>query len=336
MSTALDKFQRLEAMALWRDTPEAQRRDVIVSLGDATLVIKDTNDRALAHWSLPAVRRQNSGTLPAVFFPDGDEGETIEIGEDHLEVIEAIEQLRKAVARPTKNSGRLRKGVIAATTLGILGLGVFWLPGALVNHALRVVPNVARQTIGQDMMQLTTRLTGQHCRSTDAIAAVDALQKRLKVRVITVIPSALREAVALPGNIVLLGRDAVEDYEEPDVAAGFVVAAQTASPDPLRGVLESGGISASLRLLTSGTLPEALLVRHLEDLFATPPRATADETLIAAFEERRVRLKPYALAMDPSGESTLPLIEAAPFTEELPEPVLSDRYWVALQGICGS
>jgi hypothetical protein len=42
------------------------------------------------------------------------------------------------------------------------------------------------------------------------------------------------------------------------------------------------------------------------------------------------------MARDPSGESTLSLIEAAPFTEDLPEPILIDRYWVALQGVCGS
>ncbi|GAA6182591.1 hypothetical protein NBRC116594_40290 [Shimia sp. NS0008-38b] len=336
MSTALEKFQRLEATALWRQTPDAQRRDVIVSLGDATLVIKDSNDRALAHWSLPAVRRLNPDQMPAIFFPDGDDGETLEIGDDYVEAVEAIEKLRKAVARPHKQSGRLRKFVLAATALTIAGLGVFWLPAALANHALRVVPNVARQTIGQDMQHLATRLTGQPCRSSDGLPAVDALQKRLKIRAITVVPSALREAIALPGNVVLLGRDAVEDFEEPDVAAGFAVAAQAASPDPLRGVLESGGITASLRLLTTGMLPERVLMRRVEELISAPPTAAADETLITAFESKRVRLKPYALAKDPSGESTLALIEAAPFTGQLPEPVLNDRYWVALQGICGS
>lgn len=336
MSTALDKFQRLEGTGLWRETPEAQRREVIVSLGDATLVIKDSNDRALTHWSLPAVRRMNPGQRPAIFYPDGDSSETLEVGDDHSEMIDAIEKLRKAVARPQRNSGRLRKSVLAVSTIGIAMLALFWLPNALANHALKVVPKVARQSIGQDMQQLATRLSGKACSSPLALPALDALQKRLQVRSISVLPNALREAVALPGNVVLLGRDTIEDFEEPDVAAGFVLAAQAAAPDPLRGVLETGGIAASLRLLTTGTLPEDLLMRHIEQLVSTPPEAIADETLIAAFEEKRVRLSPYALAKDPSGESTLALIEAAPFTEELPEPILIDRYWVALQGICDS
>lgn len=336
MSTALDKFQRLEGTALWRETPNAQRREVIVSLGEASLVIKDSRDRALTHWSLPAVRRLNPGQSPAVFFPDGDSDETLEIELSHDDLVEAIEKLRKAVARPQHTSGRLRKTVLVLTTAVIAGLAAFWLPDALANHTLRVVPNVARQTIGQDMQQLASRLTGQPCSAPLAVPAVDALQKRLQVRSISVLPNALREAIALPGNIVLLGRDTIEDHEEPDVAAGYIVAAQAASPDPLRGVLETGGIRSSLRLLTSGTLPDDVLVRHIERLISTPPAAAADATLIKAFEEKRVRLQPYALARDPSGESTLALIEAAPFTEELPEPILIDRYWVALQGICGS
>lgn len=333
MSTALDQFQRLEATALWRATPQAQRREVIVSLGDATLVIKDSNDTALTHWSLPAVRRLNPDDMPAVFFPDGDDGETLEIGEDHAEVVQAIEKLRKAVARPAKHSGKLRRYVLASSAIAIAALGVFWLPDALANHAMRVVPKVAQYTIGQDMARLATRLTGQPCTNTDALPALDALQKRLQVRVITVVPSALREAVALPGNVVLLGRDAVEDFEDPDVAAGFVLAAQAAAPEPLRDLLKQGGIPASLRLLTSGTLPDSVLINHLETLISAPP-AAADDALIARFDAQKVPLRPYALAKDPSGESTLALIEAAPFLQEPSAPVLSDRYWVALQGIC--
>ncbi len=336
MSTALDKFQRLEGIALWRETPDVQRREVIVSVGDATLVIKDSQDRALTHWSLPAVRRLNPGQRPAVFFPDGDSDETLEVDETHADLVEAIEKLRKAVAQPSAVTGKLRKAVLTFTTASVIGLAVFWLPDALANHAMRVVPNVARQTIGQDMQQLATRLTGQPCSAPLAVPATDALQKRLQVRAISVLPSALREAIALPGNIILLGRDTIEDFEDPDVAAGYIVAAQVASPDPLRSVLETGGIRASLRLLTTGALSEDLLMRHIELLISAPPEAATDDDLIKAFEEKRVPLQPYALARDPSGESTLPLIEAAPFTEAPPEPILIDRYWVALQGVCGS
>ena len=55
--TALSKYDRLEATGLWRINPSEQRREVVVSIGDATLIISDINDTALTHWSLAAVER---------------------------------------------------------------------------------------------------------------------------------------------------------------------------------------------------------------------------------------------------------------------------------------
>ena len=100
--TALKEYQRLEATGLWRETVEAQRREVVVSIGDATLVISDLQDRPLTHWSLAAIERHNPGENPAIFNPDGDPHETLELGADaelagelvhllfHLDVAEAV------------------------------------------------------------------------------------------------------------------------------------------------------------------------------------------------------------------------------------------------------
>ena len=68
--TALTKYARIEATALWRPTPDTQRQEVIVAIGDATLVITNFNDQALTHWSLAAVERANAGQFPAIYHPD--------------------------------------------------------------------------------------------------------------------------------------------------------------------------------------------------------------------------------------------------------------------------
>ncbi|MEM1073925.1 MAG: hypothetical protein AAGI36_05695, partial [Pseudomonadota bacterium] len=75
--TALKKYARLEASGLWRAAPDEQRREVVVSIGEATLVISDMRDSAITHWSLAAVERSNPGKRPALFHPDGDPGETL-------------------------------------------------------------------------------------------------------------------------------------------------------------------------------------------------------------------------------------------------------------------
>ncbi|KPA21843.1 hypothetical protein shim_17280 [Shimia sp. SK013] len=333
MSTALHKYDRLEATAIWRASKDAQRRDVIVSIGDATLVISDLQDRALTHWSIPAVRRANPGERPALFHPDGDDDETLEVGEDEADMIEAIEELCSAVARRRPRPGRLRFGIFGVSLAAFAALAVFWLPGALLEHALRVAPSAIRQDIGASLLKHTTRVTGQACDDPLGQAALRKLEQRIGVKKVMVVTSGVREAAVLPGGTVLLNRATVEDFEEPDVVAGFVIAALLATGDPLRQLLENSGIRASLRLLTTGTLPEDLLRSHMENVILAQPDRPSNEAMIEAFKTQKVRISPYAFALDPSGEDTLELIEADPFTVT-PEPVLTDGEWVALQGIC--
>lgn len=93
--TALTKYDRLEATGLWRPDPEGQRREVIVSIGNATLIVTDMNDQAITHWSLAAVERANAGSTPAIYHPDGDAGETLELRQHESEMIDAIESAHR-------------------------------------------------------------------------------------------------------------------------------------------------------------------------------------------------------------------------------------------------
>ena len=154
--TALDKYQRLEATGLWRPTPDGQRTEVIVSIGDATLVITDLRERPLAHWSIPAVERANPGRRPAIYHPDGDPGETLEFPENEREMVKAIEKLRSAVDRRRPHPGRLRLLTFLATMAAVILLVVFWLPGAIRAHAVAVVPDVKRAEIGQSLIEISS------------------------------------------------------------------------------------------------------------------------------------------------------------------------------------
>ncbi|WP_204113795.1 hypothetical protein [Shimia biformata] len=334
--TALHKYQRLEAAGLWRASPEAQRRDVIVSIGDASLTITDLQDRVLGHWSLPAIERANPGAVPAVYFPDGDPGETLEIGGDEVEMIEAIETLRNAIARGRAKPGRLRFLTLAASVLSVAALGVFWLPGALQSHTLRVVHEAKRHEIGDRLIAEMTRLTGAPCDDVLGAPALRRLAERLKVETLVVVPGGIRDAVLLPGGTMLLNRSVVENFDEPDATAGFIIAEalRGATVDPLRTLLEDGGVMASVRLLTTGFLPEETLRAHAETLSLRPSPQMDTDALLGAFEAQQVSPRAYALALDPTGETTLDLVELGAVLTEL-EPVMSDGDWVALQGICG-
>lgn len=340
--TALKDYQRLEATGLWRAAPDAQRREVVVSLGEATLVLSDMTDRPLAHWSLAAVERANSGQSPARFHPDGDPGEVLELGDESEEMIAAIERLRREVARRRPRQGRLRWGLGALALAGCAALAVFWLPDALVRHTLSVVPDVKRDAIGLQLLGEVARVTGPPCREEASAPALRMLSRRIlgaeRASDLIVLRAASRSTAHLPGGFILLSRTVLEDNEDPEAAAGYVLAedVRAQARDPLEPLLRQAGIMATGRLLTTGQLPVATLREYSETLIARAPAPLAIADLLKAFRAARLHSTPYAYALDVTGESTLPLIEADPMAGgDEAELVMSDNDWLRLQTICG-
>ncbi|MGD1881563.1 MAG: hypothetical protein ACFB11_04450 [Paracoccaceae bacterium] len=335
--TALQSYDRLEATGLWRQHPDAQRREVIVSLGDATLVISDLNDTAITHWSLAALDRRGTG-YPAVFHPDGDPAETLELPETETEMLRAIEKLRRAVDKARPKPGRLRWTGAAVSIAAVLALLFFWLPPALTEHALRVVPPIKQAEIGEALLSRIERVSGAHCSSNAGRAALSDLAERVGAKQIMILPGGPRHSLYLPGGIILLNRALIEDFEEPDVAAGFALAERLRSNDQesLRDVLETGGIRAIATLLTTGDVPNATLDLYAERVVAQPRRRPETRPLIDAFAASGLRSTPYAYALDISGETTLSLIEADPMSGQNPGPILQDAAWLQLQAICES
>jgi hypothetical protein len=340
--TALQQYQRLEASALWRPSPEAQRREVIVSIGEATLVISDPTDRPLTHWSLAAISRANPDETPAIYHPEGDPSETLELSEDEAAMIAAIEKLRTAVERRRPHPGRLRGVSLIASVAVVAAVSLFWLPGAMRNHTLSLVPDSKREDLGRALMTHLERVTGLPCVAPEGLEVLQKLSARLpeasgQRNALIVFRSGVRDTVRLPGRILLIGRSLLEDHDEPDVLAGYIIAEQLRAEDsdPLGRLLQWGGIVTSFRLLTTGTLPDDTLRAYAETLLTAPPAPLTQDALKRGFERLSVRAAPYAYAVDPTGERTLPLIEADPFAATPAQPLLSDGDWLRLQAICG-
>ena len=335
--TALREYERLEASGLWRPTPEEQRREIIVSIGEATLTITDLNDRALAHWSLAAVERKNPGDFPAIYHPDGDPGETLELPEDETAMIEAIERLRAAISRARPRPGRLRLFGVGASVAAVLAVLLVWLPGAMLRHTVQVVPEIKRQEIGVALLDRIERVAGRACTTPETGPVLDALARRTGVRRLVVLRTGVKTALNLPGGIVLLNRSVIEDHEDPAVAAGHILVerARAQDLDPLAEFLDHGGPVATFRLLTSGHVTQGALDSYAERVLVAPRPVLDDESILTAFAAAEIPSTPYAYARDITGESVLGLIEADPMAGRDPAPVLPDRDWVLLQGICG-
>lgn len=338
--TALLEYDRLESSGLWRADADAQRREVTVSFGNATLVISDRAERPLTHWSLPALIRQNPKETPAIYVVDEEGSETLEI-EDEL-MIEAIERVRKALARARPQRGRLRQVVTLSVVAGLLGLGVFWLPDAMTRQTVSVVPATKRAEIGAVVLGQMQRLTGPRCKDTEGTAALARLHDRLFGRAangrIIVLPELRQIATALPGGIISLNRLVIQNSDDPAVVAGYVIAAAAArdAADPMEGVLEAVGLRTTLGLLTTGELPEEAMAGFARTMTEVEPAFPAQGLLVAAFEMAKIPTAPFAYARDETGQTTQKLIENDPYAERDEPEILSDSDWVRLQGICNS
>jgi hypothetical protein len=335
--TVLEQYRRLESLGLWREGPEAQRREVLVSLGDATLVVSSPSETALTHWSLPAVERLNPGKSPALYAPGADTDERLEI--DDPEMIDAIEKVRASIDRARPHPGRLRWLLAATVAAGLLAVAVVWLPGALTRQTVLLLPEAKRVEIGDALLGEIERLAGPPCDSPRARVALARLSTRVlgpPAPRIVLVPSAIPDTISLPGELIVASAALAEDYETPEVLAGFLVAEELRGDiaDPMLLLLEEAGLVATLRLLTTGNLPASALQDHAVLLLSRPAGPVPGDLLIERFAAAGISTEPYAYARDVSGESVLALIEADPMRGETPAPLMSDEGWLSLQNVC--
>ena len=332
--TVLAAYQRLEAEGVWRADEDAQRRDVIVAIGDATLTITDQHETALTHWSLPAIRRLNPGKRPALFSPGSDAPETLEIADATM--IDALSKVLKAIRRKGRHPGRLRVIGISTTLAAVIFAAFFWLPGALASYAAGILPDAARVSMGRNMTGHIRQLTGAPCETGPGRRALEILSARLfpnkQIR-IEILPSALSTTQHLPGSTLLVSHTLVEDYEAPDVLAGFLLAEnlRRTKHDPLERTLRHAGLFGAFRILTTGELRNETLKAHAERLITEMPMPVPAGELAMSAHEAGVSLADYARAVGGDIETALRVSQNA--DAEL-TPLLGDGDWLALQQIC--
>lgn len=340
--TALKKYQRLESTGLWRPSAQAQLREVVVGLREATLLLQDPlNGMALTHWSLPAIERLNGSATPALYtagrLDDGTPAETLEIEDPTM--IAALETIHVTLERRLPHPGRLRGATILTTLAVVLGLAMFWLPGAMIRHTASVLPQATRIQLGKLALQDVIRLTGSPCATPLGKRAAAVLAQRLSgagVAEIVVVRDGVTGTLGLPGGLIVLGAALVEATEDPEVLSGHILAeaVRADQADPMLPLLDHAGLIATARLLATGRLPDDALAFYAEARLQEKPAAPEDERLLERFRQVGLASSTYARALDPSGETVLGLIEADPFKGQSPAPILDDNDWISLQGIC--
>ncbi len=298
--TALDRYVRLEAAGIWREDRDAVPREVVVSFGNATLVLKDLADAPLGHWALAGVtvlRRDGDATVYAI---TADGAETLEIRDP--EMTAAIAAVSRRPAR------RRRRRRLPLTTLFVLAAlaGVAWAaPRVLHPDPALLVPPERAAELGDRIAALLAARHGAPCAGAAGIAALD----RLAVRLAPDAPPRLRlaelggiPAAALPGGTVLLDRTLAAGA--PEALAGW--AALGLGRDPAATLLRAAGPLAELRYLVTGSFPDAALARAADAVLA-PPAAAEAVPALARLAASGLDPAPFAAALAAAGLPAAPV-----------------------------
>ncbi len=332
--TALHQYSRLEAAGLWRSAPDAQRREVIVGLRDATIILIDPKTEGpLTQWSLPAIERIGDFEGFVIYGAHEDGAETLEL--DDPVMIAALDKVRAALVRRRKRPGRLRAALGAAAAGALLAGVAVWLPLGLHDFAANRLPDAARRDIAAQAMSDIAKISGSPCSGALGAAAAADLARRVwpeAPRAIAILREGLSTPASLPDGTILLPFAQVERAEGPDVLAGMVLAQSlsAAAEDPLVAALRYAGLLATMRLLSSGTLPDGALMGYGLHLAQTNHPALDTGGLHAAFTNAGISSAPFAAFTADTALGSLP----DPAPQGSTPPVLEDAAFLALQYMC--
>mgnify|MGYP000601184573 FL=1 len=301
--TALKAYERLECTGLWRSGPAMQRREVVVSCGQATLILTDMQNRPLAHWSLAAIDVQTHKEDAATLRPAPGSEESLEISDKTM--LEALQKVQKAIDRSRPHPGRLRFILAVSSVVLLSFVTLIWGPQAMVSYASNVLPEAKRAQLGRALVERIGQLAGPYCTSPEGIRSAALLVERLAPKAaleLRVLPGQRKAPIVLPGGKVILFDNMVGQSDDPAVTAAYVAAAIATlnDADPLGLYLEDAGPFVSISLITSNELSN----RQLDQL-----------ANIALSDQRRP-----ASATQPPAPTTL--------------PALPDGAWLGLQAIC--
>ena len=182
--------------------------------------------------------------------------------------------------------------------------------------------------------------TGTVCQSPRA----DEAARRLAARIfgpdttnrIVVVPDLMQGAMMLPGGLIALDYGVLQGADDPAAAAGFILAGMAHEPseNPMERMLDSAGLSATFRLLTTGDVPVDVL-RQSAMTALNDPAPIDPARLRRVLADAQISQAPYLAAVD-GRTGSMPDLGADPLADRALPLILNDSDWVALQNVCNA
>ncbi len=281
--TAAPGFALLEAVGWYAERPEDPAREVLVSFGDASLVIQSFDETPIAHWPIGGLV-EIRGPAAMTLAPDAEAPERLTLQD--RDMIAAIRALRPG--GPRAPAGRRRRpplGQIIALALAALAALLGWRVWPSIPDLLAAqTPPAARAALGDAVV--AAYAGAAVCDDPAARRALVALARPLAnipadgpvaLSVVDVARTDDALAVAAPGGRVVILRAALRRAEAPETLLRAVAEAlvEAEARSPTAAALAAAGV-AGLRAALGGSLRAAAVTEAGARLLAAP-RPAADE-----------------------------------------------------------
>ncbi len=259
--TALDKYIRLEAVGQWRESPEADPREVVVSFGDATLVLSDMQENPLTHWALAGIVRVKHEQEMAIYTPDTQGFETLEIRDSDM--IEAIAQVSRIALNQTRP---VRRGFGLWIALGLLLIGVLAVAPIFVRYQAQAMtgPDSARY-LGYQLIDMTGVQT---CSSPEGNTARDSLMANLYPdgRYQLLVTADQSESHLYPGGLVVMSNSTLQDLTTQKDFANYIENIDINPNLVLTDSFQAAPLSKVFRYVSSGEMDPEMLSQILDSI----------------------------------------------------------------------
>ena len=333
--TALDKYIRLEATGQWIEA-DGHSREVVVSFGNATLVLSDFQDQPLSHWSLSALNIAEQKADKVIYAPDPDSRERLII--DDAQMVEAI----AAVSSDAQNfestpqvSRNWLRPVTALLVLLIAGLVVWYGPDALRHKAISLIPQERAVLLGGDVFDAMDQ---QRClprgrQGLRELTRVLGFKGRDAVRVV----KGDARLSALPGAQVMVSDGFLRKAGSGEELAGWLALARETgrNTSAMQTFIAQQSVGQVLNFLMNGEFSQGdidWMAAYAQKTDMRPSRANLTAAL-DLLSKSGVPDGPFLTAVAKAYPDLRPV--PAPSSVTNVAPLIDDQSWVGLQEICG-
>ncbi|RXH12533.1 M48 family metallopeptidase [Bradyrhizobium guangzhouense] len=356
--------------AIFFDGLSSRRRQVVLTLGDALEIAEPSDVQAgsvVARWAYDDIRRADSPAgILRLTSTSAPPLARLEIRDAALSADLIARCPRMDEHRTTGRGVAKIVGWSVAAAVSIVCVVLFGVPLA-ADRLAPLVPKPIERRIGDaSEVQVKTIFRGQACDDAAGQAAFRKLVNRLRdaagldddAMTSGVLRTSVPNAFALPGGKVYVLSALLDKAENPDELAGILAheLGHLKHHDNMRGLIYNGGTSFLIGLLFGDVTGSSAVIfasrSVVEASYSREAETGADTFAIEIMHKLGRSPKPAAELMfritGKEGGGLASILASHPLTEDRlarmtsedrpasGPPLLTDKEWQALKGICGS